>query len=85
MLTIITEDYEININLKYILDSISLREDEDWSMRSSDQIYDWVIDNLYREEMVDDEVVTYKHRIHGDWPELQMYDNHKKNDARLVY
>lgn len=74
MVTVITEEYEISINLSYILREIDMREDEDASSWKWSELYKRVINNLYRDEMIEEWVLTYKHRILWTHPEEQFFE-----------
>lgn len=63
MLQVITEDYIISIDMDYIVREIDIKEDEDALKREPSEIYEWVTENLYRDEMLEEGVLTYKHRI----------------------
>ena len=80
MLTITTTDYIISINLSYLIREIDLREDEDATLRTAKELYDWAIDNIYRSEMEEELVVSYKTRITGTHPEEQFFEKPKDLD-----
>ena len=83
MLEITTEDYIIFIDMNYLLREIDIKEDDDALKRSPKELYERIIDNLYWDEMVEEWVLTYKHRITSSHPEEQFFD--KPKDILIHY
>ena len=83
MLEVITEDYIISIDMNYIIREIDIKEDEDALKRDGKELYEWIIENLYRDEMVDEGVLTFKNRILWTHPEEQFFD--KPKDILINY
>lgn len=56
---ITTDSYVIYIDRDYVIEAIEDdNEDEDISCRSDQEIYDWMREYMYIDEMVDDKVVS---------------------------